>query len=257
MKEAAAEVWKGKLSNKRRHAEMCEDEEEEEESEEDASEEEDTVWTELAPGQFAEMFGRLAPKEKTCVARQLAAMLKHRPSQEPVDSLSQDLGHLLSQEAAEQQALVKAGKQGAPSQKALDQYFKKDEKQGPHKTSRPQNSDVKKRKELGLTTPKKKGGRPKKPEWAKRSMKGRVPEGVRRMRTEPGAVQALTYLARYRELAKEHNSKNKAKQIMTSELRCSPTFIRNLEKREGKLRAKAEEVGKRSRRKQGNYIVWG
>ena len=193
------------------------------------------------------MFGRLAPKEKTCVARQLAAMLKHRPSQEPVDSLSQDLGHLLSQEAAEHQALVKA----EPLQKALDQYFKKNQKQGPHKTSRSQQSDVRKRKELALTTPKKKGGRPRKPEWAKRSMKGRVPEGVRRMRTEVGAVQALQYLARYRELAKEHNSKNKAKQIMTSELRCSPTFIKNLEKRESKLRAKAEEVGKRSRRKQG------
>ena len=259
VKEAAAKVWESKVSKKRKYAAMSEDEEEE--SEEEESEEEDnSVWTELAPGEFAEMFGRLPAKEKTAVARQLAAMLKHKPSQEPKDSLSQDLGDLLSQEAAGDQAVVEkkeAGKQGAPTQKALDQYFKKHQKLGPHKTSRSQQSDVRKSKELAMVSPAKKGGRPKKAEWAKRSLKGRVPQGVRRMRTEPGAVQALAYLAQYRELAQEKGSKNKALQLMVKELRCSPTYIKNLEKRESKLRAKAAEVGKNCARKQGNYIVWG
>ena len=71
------------------------------------------------------------------------------------------------------------------------------------------------------------------------------------MRTEPGAVQALVYLERYKTLSATHNSKHKARQILMQELRCSETFVKNLEKRESKLKQKAADAGKTSARKRG------
>ena len=57
-----------------------------------------------------------------------------------------------------------------------------------------------------------------------------LPKVVRIVRTEPGAVQALAYLERYRTLSETHQSKHKARQILMTELRCSETFVKNLEK---------------------------
>jgi len=52
-------------------------------------------------------------------------------------------------------------------------------------------------------------------------------------------------------LSEKHQSKHKARQILMTELRCSETFVKNLEKREAKIKAKAENVGKFTLRKRG------
>ena len=145
-------------------------------------------------------------------------------------------------------------------QTALDDFFRMKRKLGPFKSSRMEQSDKKARVReepskaiTGLTPLKKRRGRPRKPEAAKRNFTGRVPAGIKRMRTEPGAAQALEYLERYRSLTREHNSKNKAREILMKELTCSETFLKNLEKRESKLKDKAAEVGKTRSRKRGAH----
>ena len=156
-----------------------------------------------------------------------------------------------SEQIAQNQAELTPEKQKTGSQSALDDFFRMKKKLGPFKSSRMEASDKKRSKAITGLTPLKKKGRPPKPEFAKRNWKGRVPAGIKRMRTEPGAAQALEYLERYRSLASEHNSKNKAREILMKELACSETFIKNLAKRESKLREKASEVGKTRSRKRG------
>jgi len=157
-----------------------------------------------------------------------------------------------SEQIAQNQAELTPQKQKTESQSALDDFFRMKRKLGPFKSSRMENSDKKPSKAItGLTPLKKKGGRPPKPEAAKRNFKGRVPAGIRRMRTEPGAAQALEYLERYRSLTTEYRSKNKAREVLMKELSCSETFVKNLAKRESKLEEKAAEVGKTRSRKRG------
>ena len=140
------------------------------------------------------------------------------------------------------------------SQRALDDFFRMKRKLGPFKSSRMEQSDKEPSKAItGLTPLKKRRGRPRKPEAAKRNWKGRVPAGIKRMRTEPGAAQALEYLERYRSLTRKYNSKNKAREILMKELTCSETFLKNLEKREPKLKEKAAAVGKTRSRKRGAH----
>ena len=223
-------------------------------------------------GQLAELFGQLPAEVQKQFLRQLGSMVR-QPSQELDDHLEADLGELIpTQEASEetardqlvpkqsqQQGSTKeaseetAGAQLVPAQaqqQALSQFFSLKRKLGPFQSLRSQASDKLVEKAEKASTPKKKGGRPRKPEWAKRE-KGRLPAGVRRLRTEPGAVQCLAYLERYRTLSETHQSKHKARQILMKELRCSETFIKNLEKREAKIKAKAENIGKHGLRKNG------
>ena len=146
------------------------------------------------------------------------------------------------------------------SQRALDDFFRMKRKLGPFQSSRMEQSDKSSRMDQSdkkaitdLTPSKKRRGRPRKPEAAKRKFKGRVPAGIKRMRTEPGAAQALEYLERYRSLTRKYNSKHKAREILMKELTCSETFLKNLEKREAKLKEKAAAVGKTKSRKRGAH----
>ena len=172
------------------------------------------------------------------------------PGEQLVPAEEDEVG--ASEQIAQNQAELTPQKQKTGSQSALDDFFRMKQKLGPFKSSRMENSDKKPSKAItGLTPLKKKGGRPPKPEAAKRNFKGRVPAGIRRMRTEPGAAQALEYLERYRSLTTEYRSKNKAREVLMKELSCSETFVKNLAKRESKLKEKAAEVGKTRSRKRG------
>ena len=141
------------------------------------------------------------------------------------------------------------------NQKALDVWFKPRPKLGPYQSGRSKLSDKKRAREIAALNPPKPKGRPRKADAAKRGLKGRLAVGIKRLRTEPGAVQRMEYLAQYENKVKELGSKWKATLALMKDLQCSETFVKGLVWRKDKTAKKAKEVGKFKARKSGREPI--
>jgi hypothetical protein len=142
------------------------------------------------------------------------------------------------------------------NQKALDVWFKPQPKLGPVQSGRSKLPDKKRAREIAdMFRTQNKRGRPKKTEETKRRVKGRLGAGIKRQRTEPGAVHRMEYLRKYEDKVQELGSKTKARMAMMKELQCSESFLKGLVWRKEKNERKAEEVGKFKARKSGREHI--